>query len=135
MAVISGCAEQVGRAAFDASGCSDVSGVESEPGRFAYGGVVSCKTADESHEWVNPNPVARVAWGGSVTAGSVTVRILDGLDRPVHETTFSAGETGGGSGRTEPGFPTLVPGTHDWTVVVRFTEFTGVMGLELSGTS
>lgn len=110
--------------------CADLSAATSRSGQFQYGGAVSCKTAEESHDFTNPSPYAQVQWGGTVVEGNLTVRILDAAGREVYQTTLgpSMGAEAA-QGATEIGVPSH-PGGR-WSIELTFEGFTGTMGLQV----
>lgn len=109
--------------------CSDATGVDNQPGSFAYGGAASCKTATERFDWENPAPRAGVDWGGAVASGHLNVTIYDSLDRVVHEFSLDGSGGSGASGDTDWGVPGPMEWT--WTIEVEFADFTGTMGLSV----
>lgn len=128
---LTGCvtSEQLAGVSVDGA-CFDASAADNQPGEFQYAGLVACKTTTERHDWTNPSFAAQVEWAGGVETGSLTVRVLDALDREVDSFTVSGRSAEAARHRTEPGFPSA-PGMGDWTIELTFEGFTGAMGLEL----
>lgn len=123
-----------GGLAFDpenfSTSCIDSSGVTQSPGAFDYGGAVSCKTAEETHEWSNAAPRASLAWGGAAIEGKLSGTVADAAGNEVYAFEIGGAEASGADGETDLGLPAN-PITGDWVIRLTFTDFTGTMGLTL----
>lgn len=128
---LSGCVgtEQGARIAASATGCSDTSGVQNREGHFQYGGVVSCKTGEGSHDWENPSVSARVQYGSTIAEGEIEITIRDAADRVVYQGTASPG-TEGRQESSDLGIPGGTP-AGTWTIELRFENVTGTLGLQI----
>lgn len=119
---------------FDPAGfstpCVDSSGVTESPGAFDYGGAVSCKTAEEAHEWSNAAPRASLAWGGAAVEGKLSGTVEDAAGNEVYAFEIDGAGASGADGETDLGLPAN-PVTGNWVIRLTFTEFTGTMGLAL----
>lgn len=99
----------------------------STSGAFSCGGQVANKSGSESFNWDNSGTRAMVAWGGQAASGSFTLSILDAAGKQVYSRNFSGTNQGGASENTATG----ASGT--WTVRVTYSDFTGQMGLSVTG--
>lgn len=106
-------------------GAGGQSGVCNGTDSFSYGGQMSSETDTETYTWENTNEQARVTWGGQGSSGSVTVSIEDASGQQVYHQSFSGGQSGS-STVTDAGEP------GDWTIRIRFSGFTGQMGLTVN---
>lgn len=127
---LAGCVDSqtVAEAAAEAADCQDASGVQNDPGRFEYGGAVSCKTGTESFNWENPSPYADVQFGSGVAAGELSIEITDAADRTVYQNSAAAGGEGRQE-RTEMGVPSGPWGS--WTIEITFENVTGALGVQV----
>jgi hypothetical protein len=112
------------------SGCSGSttgmqSGLVNSPNSFSYGGQLS-RDATDSMTWVNDHPAAQVSWGGQVASGSFTLTMHDSAGHQVYSKTYGTGQSGANE-QTSSGM------SGDWTITMAFNNFSGQMGLSITG--
>lgn len=122
--------EQAATLAENAVGCTEARGAQNDPGRFQYGGAVTCKTGTESYDWANPSPVAYVQWGSGIAKGELEIRILDGIGREVYTGSNDGTSASGQQEQTDYGFPGADP-AGSWTIELTFRNVTGSLGLQV----
>lgn len=103
--------------------CSSVSGA------FSCGGQVADKSATENHSWNNDGSKAMISWGGQAAGGSFMLTILDAAGKQVYSHSFTGSGQNGYTAETASGAP------GSWTVRMTYTDFTGQIGLSVTGGS
>lgn len=91
-----------------------------------FGCQVANKSDTMTYTFKNSLGGASVSMGSQIASGTVTVTIEDGAGKEVFARTYS-GASQSGDSTTRSG----TPGT--WTVVLRFRDATGQIGLDVNG--
>ncbi|MFN7133383.1 MAG: hypothetical protein ACK4N5_14990 [Myxococcales bacterium] len=100
----------------------------STSGRLTYQVRAEGYEGSDLLPWNNSGTQAVVDWKGTaLTAGSVTLQLVDGAGTPLYEKTATPGSVPAVSTTEVQGV------TGDWKATVLFREATGTVALELQG--
>lgn len=110
------------------AGCTGAGqcGASTHANGLDFGCQVANKTDTMTYTFHNGLGGASVNMGSQIASGTVTVKIQDGAGKEVFARTYS-GASQSGDSTTRSG----TPGT--WTVLLRFQDATGQIGLDVNG--
>lgn len=91
---------------------------------FGYSLSAYNSTTMESYTWENGATRAMIGLSGSVTSGSVSLVIKDGLGQTKFSHTFT--------GKESQGVQTQRGVAGGWTISLEFTQFTGAVSLGIN---